>query len=131
MLLIDTSVWVELLRSGAGVHEVRAAAKRLPDTVTCGPVLQEVLQGLDDSRDSTALREALLNLPRLEDPLPLDLFLNAAHIYRAGRRRGYTIRSTVDCLIAAIAIRHDAVIWHNRDRDYSFIAQYTDLRTIT
>jgi len=53
---------------------------------------------------------------RLEDPVPAEAFVEAAEIYRSGRRRGYAIRSTVDCLIAAIAIRHGVPFWH-KDRD--------------
>jgi predicted nucleic acid-binding protein len=60
----------------------------------------------------------------------VEAFLEAAEIYRSGRRRGYTIRSTVDCLIAAIAIRNGVTVWH-KDRDYDSIARYTALRAIT
>jgi predicted nucleic acid-binding protein len=77
--------------------------------------------------DSAAFQESLLALPCLSDPLTLDLFLDAAEIYREGRRRGYTIRSGVDCLIAAIAIHHGVQVWH-RDRDFDLIAKYTPLR---
>jgi predicted nucleic acid-binding protein len=126
MTLIDTSVWVEWLRSGfAG----EAATTKWEDIriVTCGPIVQEVLQGLDDSRDARDFRDAFLALPRLEDPVPIEVFLESADLYRAGRRKGHTIRSTVDCLIAAIALRHDAVVLH-RDRDYAKIARYTNLQ---
>ena len=74
-------------------------------------------------------RERLLAIPCLSDPLPLALFLEGASIYRSGRRRGYTIRSTVDCLIAAIAIDNDVPVWH-RDRDFTTIARYTRLRAV-
>jgi predicted nucleic acid-binding protein len=40
----------------------------------------------------------------LSDPVPEAVFLQAAEIYRQGRQKGYTIRSSTDCLIAAIAI---------------------------
>jgi predicted nucleic acid-binding protein len=53
--------------------------------------------------------------------------LQAAEIYREGRRKGHTIRSTTDCLIAAIAIENGVPMWH-RDRDYDAIAKYTPLR---
>jgi len=129
-ILVDTSIWINLLRQGASARDATKAVDRLMNSVTCGPILQEVLQGLDSRSDSSALREAFLALPVLEDPIPLDLFLEAAGIYQSGRRRGYTIRSSVDCLIAAIAIRHNAVVWHH-DRDYSFIARYTDLKTLS
>jgi predicted nucleic acid-binding protein len=61
--------------------------------------------------------------------MPLKSFLAAAQIYREGRRHGFTIRSVVDCLIAAVAIEHGATIWH-KDRDYDMIARYTPLRVI-
>ena len=124
MILIDTSVWVDLLRGQLGSKE---AVRRLPDIVTCGPVVQEILQGLEEQGFSRAFQDALLEVPRVEDPLSLEVFLEAAEIYRVGRRKGYTIRSTVDCLVAAIAMRHDAVVWH-KDRDFDAIARFTALR---
>lgn len=123
LILFDTSLWIEFLRNGGAIKPTVLA-----NLVTCGPVVQEVLQGLDDSRDGDAFRDAFLAIPCLEDPVPLRTFLDAAEIYRLGRRKGYTIRSTVDCLIASIAIRHSAEVWHNRDRDYTFISKYTGLK---
>lgn len=98
--------------------------------VTCGPVIQEVLQGLRPGIESVAFREAFLAIPVVSDPLSLDLFLSAADIYGHGRRRGLTIRSSVDCLIAAIAIDQDLTVWH-RDRDFTAIARYTALRAVS
>ena len=71
-------------------------------------------------------RERLLAVRTVSDPIPMNLFLSAAEIYRQGRRRGITIRSTIDCLIAAIAIENSIPIWH-RDRDFDDIARYTPL----
>jgi predicted nucleic acid-binding protein len=59
--------------------------------------------------------------------MPLERFLEAAEIYREGRRKGYTIRSATDCLIAAIAIEHGATVWR-KNRDFSVISRYTPLR---
>ena len=70
-----------------------------------------------------------LALPLLSDPLKSETFLRAAEIYRQGRRKGYTIRSSVDCLIAAIAIENRVPIWH-RDRDFGAIARYTALEVL-
>jgi predicted nucleic acid-binding protein len=92
-------------------------------------VVQEVLQGLRPGPESDAFRESFLAIPVLSDPIPLALFLSAADIYRQGRRRGLTIRSSVDCLIAAIAIENRVPVWH-RDRDFTAIARYTALETV-
>ena len=125
MILVDTSVWVELLNG-------RLGEKLRPDDIlqfaTCAPVLQEVLQGLREASAREELREAFLALPVLSDPVPLRLYLEAAEIFRQGRRKGVSIRSSVDCLIAAIAIENGVPVWH-RDRDFTAIARYTRLET--
>jgi hypothetical protein len=124
VILVDTSVWIELL---GGRRDMRG--DDMLRFVTCGPVIQEVLQGLRESAASDAFREAFLALPRLSDPVPLDVFLDAAEIYRLGRRKGHTIRSAIDCLIAAVAIRNRTPVWH-KDRDYAAIARYTSLQIV-
>jgi len=123
MILVDTSVWIELRRRRP-TREVRV--EELVQWVTCGPVVQEVLQGLREHAWTAAFREAMLALPRLSDPLGLETFLQAAEIHREGRRKGYTIRSSTDCLIAAIAIENGVAVWH-RDRDFEAIARFTRL----
>lgn len=89
--------------------------------------MQEVLQGFAEVPSFDKFKDLLLAYPRLSDPVPVEMYLEAADIFRTGRRKGYTIRSSVDCLIAAIAIEHNAVLWH-RDRDFDAIASYTRLR---
>ncbi|HMD96425.1 MAG TPA: PIN domain-containing protein [Terriglobia bacterium] len=125
MILVDTSVWIELLNRRLGS---KVSQEELLNFVTCGPVVQEVLQGLRQDPASEAFREGLLALPVLSDPLPGSAFLSAAEIYRLGRAKGYTIRSSTDCLIAAIAIDNRVPVWH-KDRDFESIARYTSLRT--
>ena len=123
MTLVDTSIWIDLL--GGCIQP--PTADQLAQFVTCGPIMQEVLQGLRPGSASERLQERFLALPCLAGPVPLSLFLEAAAIYREGRSRGCTIRSSTDCLIAAIAIDNRVSVWH-RDRDFDAIAQYTPLR---
>jgi len=126
VILVDTSIWIELLaaKPRRGIRE-----EDLLRFTTCGPIVQEVLQGLKPGLQSDAFRTAFLAIPVLSDPVPLRLFISAAEIYRQGRRRGITIRSSVDCLIAAIAIDHGVQVWH-RDRDFRAIARYTALEAV-
>jgi hypothetical protein len=126
MILADTSIWIEFL---AGKGGAVAPEERLLQIVTCGPVVQEVLQGLRAGPVSDAFRDGFLAIPRVSDPVPLELYVAAADIYRQGRRKGLTIRSATDCLIAAIAIRNGIPVWH-RDRDFEAIARFTALETI-
>ena len=76
--------------------------------------------------ESDEFRQSILSLPCLCDPIPRCVYLHAAEIYREGRRRGYTIQSSTDCLIAAIAIEADTAIWH-RDRGYRIVGKFTSL----
>jgi hypothetical protein len=77
-----------------------------------------------------AFREAFLALPRVGDPLGIPTFLHAADIYHPGRSKGLTIRSSVDSLIAAIAIEDRIPVWH-KDRDFATIARFTSLEAVT
>ena len=123
MWLVDTSVWVETFRRGGP-----ALDPLLPfdEVVTAPPIVQEVLQGFDDARAFAVARDAMLALPAIEAPLDVARFIEAAEIYRSARRLGITLRSSVDCLIAACAIRHGVGVLHV-DRDFDAIARVAPL----
>jgi predicted nucleic acid-binding protein len=126
--LVDTSTWIEVFRKIKPLDLTALVA--FDDIVTCLPVIQEVLQGFRDERAFRAAREAMFALPLVESPMRADLVEEAVGLYRAARRQGLTIRSSVDCLIAACAIRHDLEVLH-RDRDYAQIARVSSLRART
>jgi predicted nucleic acid-binding protein len=56
----------------------------------------------------------------------LDDFASGASLYRRARKAGITIRSSIDCLIAATCIRNDAPILH-ADEDFDRLASCTSL----
>ena len=95
--------------------------------MTCLPVVQEVLQGFRDENAFRIARDAMRALPIVESPLDLDIVEEAVDLYRRARRAGLTIRSSVDCLIATCAIRHDLEVIH-RDRDFEALASVSSLR---
>ena len=125
MILVDTSVWIEVFRARRPVD--LEAILDFDDVVTCLPVIQEVLQGFRDERAYRAAREAMFSLPIVESPIGEEVYSEAIDLYRNARRSGLTIRSSVDCLIAACAIRHDLELMH-RDRDYTALAEISSLR---
>jgi len=123
--LVDTSVWIEVFRRARPL----ALSTLVPfdDVVTCLPVILEVLQGFSDERAYRVAREAMFALPIVESPLPDQVVLEAVMLYRTSRRAGLTVRSSVDCLIAACALRNDLEVLH-RDRDFVAIARVSQLR---
>ena len=125
MILVDTSIWIETFRRRQPLD--LEAIVSFDDVVTCLPIVQEVLQGFRDEQAFRAAKAAMLALPAVEAPMSESLVLDAVGLYRSARRRGLTVRSTVDCLIAACALRHDLEILH-RDRDFRTLARVSDLR---
>jgi hypothetical protein len=125
VVLVDTSIWIAVFRKTKplDLHEL----VEWDDVVTCLPVVQEVLQGFRDEGAFRKAREAMLNLPIVEQPLEQAVFGDAIDLYRTARRSGLTVRSSVDCLIAACAIRNDLEIVH-RDRDFPALAKVSRLR---
>ncbi|MEO6212076.1 MAG: PIN domain-containing protein [Vicinamibacterales bacterium] len=125
MVLVDTSVWIEVFRKPAPLSLEKMFD--LDDVVTCSPVVQEVLQGFRDDRAFALARDAMQALPAIESPMRAEVFVEAADLYRSARRAGLTIRSGVDCLIAACALRHGLEVLH-RERDYDTLARVSNLR---
>jgi hypothetical protein len=123
--LVDTSVWIEVFRRGRSL--ALETVVPFEDVVTCLPVIQEVLQGFTDEGAYRVAREAMFALPIVESPLRGDVVVEAVGLYRAARRQGLTVRSSVDCLIAACAVRHDLEVLH-RDRDFPALARVSSLR---
>ena len=124
MVLVDTSVWIEVLRKAKPLQ--LETHTDLDDVVTCLPVVHEVLQGIDREEHFRIAREAMWALPIVESPLHQDVINEAIELYRRARRGGVTVRSSVDCLIAACAIRHDLTVLHV-DRDFTQLARISHL----
>ena len=139
MLLVDTSVWIEVFRRSPRVHLERLID--FDEVVTCLPVIQEVLQGFRDERAYQTARAAMYALPIdipsdsattaipiVAAPLSAQVVDPAIDLYRSARRAGFTIRSGVDCLIAACALRHSLTVLHH-DRDFDLLAKISALES--
>jgi predicted nucleic acid-binding protein len=124
VVLVDTSVWIEVFRKPARLRLEDIV--EFDEVVTCLPVVQEVLQGFADERASAVAREAMHALPMVESPMRQSVFDEAVDLYRRARRAGLTIRSGVDCLIAACAVRNDVTVLHH-DRDFANLARISPL----
>ena len=97
------------------------------EVIVVDPILMEVVAG--SRRDAVARTQRLLEAQQLESLFPKLDWLDAATIYRELRSRGVTIRSQVDALVAAAAIRLHVPVLH-RDRDYGHIAEHTRLQLV-
>ena len=122
-VLIDTSAWIDFL-NGHASPERRAVAELVAgeeEICTCGVVVAEVFQGLCRNKVRGELQRLFQNLLFLEAS-GIAIYLRAAEIYRSLREQGVTVRSTIDCLIAALAEENGCLILA-RDRDLALIVQ--------
>ena len=124
-VLIDTSVWVDVLRDASGVAADRVRSIVDDDEVVLTRFNQlELLQGAVDEREWTTLANYLEGQEYIE--ADVDTWRAAARIYHELRRRGRTVRSAIDCCIAQLAIEHEALLLH-QDRDFETIAEIRPL----
>jgi predicted nucleic acid-binding protein len=130
MVLIDTTVWIDFFagRQLPHVAVLERLIKNREDICICGIILTEVLQGIREKSEFRKTKELFNAMIFL--PMPYAVFLGAAEIYRTLRRKGITIRNSVDCMIASVAIENDIVLLHN-DRDFIPIEKHLSLKVLS
>ena len=128
MILVDSSAWIEFLReTGTPMHHrMRAALHSGQPLAWTDVVGMEILAGSRDDTDHDRLRRLLYGRHFLPVDGPTD-YESAADLYRLCRREGEAPRKLTDCLIAAVAIRNNALVLSG-DSDFEVIARHTDLR---
>ena len=122
MILVDSSVWVDYF-NGVRSKETDFLDSTLGfEPVAIGDlILTEVLQGFRSDSDYQTAKSLLLGLTVFE-LLGQDLAVRAADNYRTLRRRGITVRKTVDCIIATFCIERGLPLLYT-DRDFEPFAE--------
>jgi len=129
MILVDTSVLIDFFK---GIKNVATNRFRtvLEQNIRFGIssfIYQEVLQGAKSEKEYKRLKR-YLSTQRFYHPRDaIDSFESAARIYLECRKNGITVRSSVDCLIAQIAIENNLFLLHN-DRDFEAMCTVVPLR---
>jgi predicted nucleic acid-binding protein len=129
MLLVDTTVWIDFFANRTTPHVIYLAdaISRHEDVCLCGVILTEILQGISHPKQYQQTRAAMKSLVFL--PMTHDTFISAADIYRNLRVKGITIRKTIDCMIAAVALENDIPLLHC-DRDFAAIEKHCQLKVV-
>lgn len=117
MLLVDSSVWVDYF-NGVSARETDLLDDLLGSEIllTGDIILAEVLRGFGAQRDYRRARRVLDALA-YEDMLGREVAERSVACYRALRRRGITVRKTIDVFIASFCIARGHTLLH-RDRDF-------------
>lgn len=124
--MVDSSVWIDFLNGRNVPHVRRLRAMLGTDEIIVGDLmLCEVLQGLASEQAAAAV-EALL---RRFDIVPMAgdaIAVMAARNFRSLRKRGVTVRKTIDLLIGAWCIENRMPLLHN-DSDFHPMARHLGL----
>ena len=126
MILVDTSVWIEIFKDKTG-NIVNAFQRTIgTETYVMSRFNQlELLQGARDQKEWKLLEDYLSTQYFLE--ATQDTWPEAARIYFELRRKGFTINSPVDCCIAQVALDYGAILLH-RDKDFKKISRIRPLQ---
>ncbi|HSN55160.1 MAG TPA: PIN domain-containing protein [Candidatus Sulfomarinibacteraceae bacterium] len=124
--IVDTSVWIDVLRDGSGRRRQELERVVDPDDVLLTPFTElELLQGCRDESEWSLLASYLETQEYVEPAR--STWASAARIFFDLRRTGRTVRSPVDCCIAQVAIDGKTLLLH-RDRDFEVIAEIRPLQ---
>jgi predicted nucleic acid-binding protein len=130
MILVDTSVLIGYFKNSDGVPYNKMdyiIDNDIPYGI-CNYVYQELLQGSRNKQEYEMLKEYLDTLPFYDLRYNKQSFENTAVIFINCRKKGLTIRSTLDIIIAEIAIENDLYLLHD-DMDFTNIAKvYKNLK---
>jgi predicted nucleic acid-binding protein len=128
MVMVDTSVWIDVLRDETGVRKARLTASvGDKDMVLSRFTEMELLQGCRDEGEWDLLAPVLATQDYVE--LRASTWRDAARIYFDLRRLGRTVRSPIDCCIAQLALDSDTLLLH-RDRDFETVSTIRPLRHV-
>ena len=129
MVIVDTTVWVDYFRgvenpeTGWLDQQISRQRLGLTDLILC-----EVLQGIRDKNAFLRISRELSAFQMFETG-GAELAIAAAENYKELRARGYTVRKTIDCLIATFCLRSDHELLH-RDRDFEVFESVFGLRVV-
>jgi hypothetical protein len=129
MVIVDTTVWIDYLRGVTNIQtswldrELGGQRLGLTDLILC-----EVLQGIRGDAAFSRVRRDLLKF-EVFDTGGIDLAQAAALNYRFLRKHGYTVRKTIDCLIASFCLKAEHLLLH-RDHDFDAFERHLGLRVV-
>lgn len=129
MIVVDSSVWIDLFRQqeNPAVHRLRDLAGS--GTIIVGDlILLELLQGARDEARAATIEHHMRAFP-IVPMMTVELAVVAARNSRALRSRGITIRKTIDLVIGTFCIEEGHMLLH-RDRDFHPMAAHLGLQIL-
>ena len=129
MILVDSSVWIGYFNGKINPQTDWLDSVLGREIIIVGDlILAEVLQGFKSDLDFHKAKELLSNFQFME-MLGQALAIKSAENYRFLRRKGVTVRKTIDVIIGTFCIHHNISLLHD-DQDFDPLTKYLKLDVI-
>ncbi len=129
MIIVDSSVWIDYFNGNITPKTDWLDAALGNQPILIGDlILTEVLQGFQSDKDFKKAKSLLLNFPVVE-MLGQEAALKSVSNYRYLRKKGVTIRKTIDVIIGTFCIHNSFSLLHD-DRDFTPLEKYLHLRVV-
>ena len=129
MILVDSSVWIGYFNGNLTPQTDWLDSALGKEVIVVGDIiLTEVLQGFKSDRDFDKAKELLSSFQFME-MLGQGLAVKSAANYRFLRKKGVTVRKTIDVMIGTFCIHHDISLLHD-DQDFDPLVKHLKLKAI-
>lgn len=129
MIFVDSSVLIDYF-NGKENWQVEKLDELLgKEILVVGDyILAEVLQGFKDDRDYETAKSVLVSFPCFSI-CGEEIAIKSSNNYRTLRKKGVTIRKTIDIIISTFCIENELTLLHN-DKDFFPSEKYLGLKSV-
>lgn len=130
MILVDSSVWIDYF-NGQSTWQTNRLDNLLSNVpIIMGDlVLTEILQGFRSDKDYEKAK-SYLSILQFHEIGGYQVAINSAQNYRTLRKKGITVRKTIDIIIGTFCILNDVSLLHD-DRDFTPMVDHFSLEVLT
>ena len=129
MIVVDSSVWIDYFngKKTSQTDWLDSALGSIP-VIIGDLILTEVLQGFQNSKEFKVAKDLLLGMPFMP-MVGRAIALKSAENYRSLRRRGVTVRKTIDVIIGTFCMYYQVPLLHD-DRDFDPMVKFLGLKIV-
>lgn len=129
MVLVDTSVWIDYFRGTETPRVFLLDGMLARDRIIIGDlIITELMQGFRYKKELAAISE-IVNLLEYKDLVGREIAEKSAENYRYLRKKGATVRKTIDVIIGTFCIENEIYLLHD-DRDFTPMEKHLGLKVI-
>ena len=129
MILVDSSVWIDYFNGKINPQTDWLDSALGKEVIIVGDlILAEVLQGFKSDHDFKKAKELLSHFQFME-MVGLELAIKSAENYRLLRKKGVTVRKTIDVIIGTFCIHHNLALLHD-DQDFDPLVKHLKLKAV-